>query len=128
MQTNANALMNELQSNGGFTYALDGSSPKAGDKLFAVAYSKDTERTYPLATFTPEDLVEFITDYANELALDGVHLGAWVDGETVYLDCSLILDCEAEALRIGYENNQLAIFCFENMESKCTGLTSKAKS
>ena len=123
MQTSA--LMNELESNGGFTYSLDGSSPRAGEKFFAVAYSKDSERTFPLASFTPEDLVSFIADNADALASENVHLGAWVDDGTVYLDCSLILDNEAEALAIGRRNDQLAIFCFENMESKCTGLICK---
>ena len=123
---NTNALHRELQSNGGFTYSLDGSSPQPGDKLYAVAYSKDSERTFPLATFSPEDLIEFIADYADELNEEGVCLGAWVDHDIVYLDCSIILDNEADAMALAIRNDQLAIFCFENMESLCTGLTCKA--
>jgi hypothetical protein len=58
-----------------------------------------------------------------------VHLGAWVDDGTVYLDCSLILDNLADAIAIGEKNEQLAIFSFETMESiACPSVpTSKAK-
>lgn len=123
---NAIALTDSLLSTGGFTRSLLGDSPQPGDKLFAVAFSKDTERCFSLATFQPEDLVEFIADNAETLATPAVYLGGWVDAGFVYLDCSIITADENEAMRIAHENDQLAIFCFEDMTSKVTTPLAKA--
>jgi hypothetical protein len=117
---NANALTTTLEQDGGFTRSMLGDSPKPGSKLFAVAYSKDSERYFPLVTFEPEDLVDFIADHADALSRPGIYLGGWVDSGIVYLDCSLITDSEEKAMQIARDNEQLAIFCFEDMTSKAT--------
>jgi hypothetical protein len=120
MSFNANALATTLAHDGGFTRSLLGDSPLPGSKLFAVAYSKDSERYFPLVTFEPEDLVDFIQDHADALSRPGIYLGAWVDRGLVFLDCSRITDDENEAMQIARDNDQLAIFCFEDMTSKAT--------
>jgi hypothetical protein len=113
-----NTLFSTLKSNGGFTFHVNsGDEPHAGEHKFAVAYSKKTERTFPLDTFTPTDLVNYIADNEESLALADVYLGAWIDNGTVYLDCSVITDNERDALIIADENDQLAIFSFETMQS-----------
>jgi len=117
---NAPALATTLENDGGFTRSLLGDSPLPGEKLFAVAYSKDSERYFPLSIFEPEDLIDFIADHAAALAQPGIYLGGWVDRGLVYLDCSLITSDENEAMRIARANDQLAIFCFEDMTSKVT--------
>lgn len=117
----SNTLHTELVDNGGFTYHLETRhSPSAGDHLYAVAYSKTTERTFRFEAFTPTDLVNFIADNADALSQENVYLGGWVDNGLVYLDCSLIVDDEQTALEIAKLNEQLAIFCFETMASKAT--------
>lgn len=118
MLTTAHNLTTALKANGGFTHRIGSiSDPRPGDHLYAVAYSKDTERTYSLETFSPEDLVDYIVDHAAELTQDGVHLGAWVENGTVFLDCSIVLDNEADAHTIARLNDQIAIFSFAAMES-----------
>ena len=117
---NASTLATVLRTDGGFTSSLTGDSPLPGECKFAVAYSKDSERYFPLSIFEPEDLIDFIADHADALASPGVYLGGWVDRGLVYLDCSLITSDESEAMRIARANEQLAIFCFEDMTSKVT--------
>ena len=118
---NANNLCAILRHTGGFTiHTVYGDSPQAGDKKYAVAFSKSTERTYPLDTFSPSDLVAYITDNAVALGHPWIYLGAWVDCDTVYLDCSKIITDRADAFEMARENDQLAIFSFETMESLAT--------
>ncbi len=113
-----NILYGALRYNGGFTiHTVYGDSPKSGDKKFAVSYDKSTERTFPLATFSPADLINYIA--ANYVALGHpwIYLGAWIDNGTVYLDCSKVTTDRADAFEMARENEQLAIFSFETMES-----------
>jgi len=48
--------------------------------------------------------------HAAILAQPGHYLGAWLDGETLYLDVTQVVPERAVALRLGAERNQLAVF------------------
>lgn len=37
-------------------------------------------------------------------------MGGWKEGELFYWDCVMIIDSEAEAIRLGKENEQIAIY------------------
>lgn len=114
-------LFSTLKREGGFTLNIEtGESPEPGESKYAVAFSKTTERTFPLANFTPSDLVNFIAGNHDVLEQPGIFLGAWIDAGTVYLDCSLVTSDEKLAFRLARENEQIAVFCFENMESRTT--------
>ncbi len=114
-----NSLYETLHRDGGFTYHVKSyRAPQAGDKKFAVSYDKRLERTFPLAQFTPADLVNYVADNEIELSKPGVYLGAWVDGDTVYLDCSIVTEYEGYAFLIGRAHNQISYFCFETMTAK----------
>jgi hypothetical protein len=115
---NANALATKLTNDGGFTSSLIGDSPLPGSKLFAVAYSKDSERYFPLVTFEPENLIDFIADHADALSQPGVYLGGWVDNGLVYLDTSIITKDEQVAIDHAILNDQIAYFAFEDMTSR----------
>lgn len=112
-------LATKVKEEGGFSYSLsNGSEPKAGERKFAVAISKNFERKYSLSSFTPSTLVSYIAEFAGQLSKAGAHLGAWLEGDTVYLDVSVVLTDKSEAINIARANEQLAIFSFENMSSE----------
>lgn len=114
-----NSLFTQLTEQGGFSYQIStGTSPKAGDHLFAVAYSKTTEAKFELASFTVANLIDYIQAHFADLQFDNVHLGGWVDNGIIYLDCSLVTDSEEAAIEIATEAEQLAYFSFETMETK----------
>ncbi len=112
-------LHRTLIENGGFTFKLDtGEEPRIGDRRFAVAYSKSTERVYNLDTFTIADLVEYIATHEHELSRANVHLGGWVDDGKVFLDCSIVVGDINIAIEIANRAEQIAIFCFEDCTTK----------
>ena len=45
------------------------------------------------------------------------HLGAWVDGDTIHLDPTTIVRNKSEALDLGRENRQIAIYDFRKSET-----------
>lgn len=95
-----------LETNGGFTLDSDGQSPSEG---YAVAIYPDAEEIVTDAT--PGRIREYITKWSDVLARDArAHLGGWVDAGRVYLDLSAVIPDLADALRIGREFAQIAIF------------------
>lgn len=112
-------LYQKIKESGGFSHCVrTGKSPKRGDKKFAVAFSKTRERKIPLVQFCPTDLIHYIIDNSIPLSRNAVHLGAWVSGGFVYLDCSIVVTDEEIATKIALRNGQIAIFSFETMSDK----------
>jgi hypothetical protein len=109
---------------GGFTFRPSTSEfPTEG---YAVAISKAYERTGPgdltsfaLAVYLAEHKVYL--DCANVVHNGAACLGAWhYDGQW-YLDISIVVPTLAQALQLGRENNQIAVYDLARGESiTCT--------
>lgn len=66
------------------------------------------------------DIAQYIKSKADILIsgiTDDKFIGAWIDNDYLYLDVSILVDSETEALQIAKENNQLAYFNNETKES-----------
>lgn len=82
---------------------------------YAVSPFPKREAQYPIAAFSGEELADYAQ--ANSDIWDReprAMLGAWVDGRTMFLDCSVIVESLDEALRIGKAAGQLAIWDIAN--------------
>lgn len=62
------------------------------------------------STTLPNFVEYYIEKHRAVLAQPGRYLGAWLDGDTLYLDVSEIHSELATAARLGWERNQLAIY------------------
>jgi hypothetical protein len=112
----ASNLISKLKGEGGFTYQpVTKDMPKPGDPVYAVAYSKDTERVYPLGTFKPSLLQGFVKENWTDLRQPDHYLGGWVDGGKAYIDCSIVTPDEERAIKVAKDANQLAYFSFKDM-------------
>jgi hypothetical protein len=100
----------DLDDHGGFSVrTLTGHEPTTG-WMVAIPGS---ERVYDSAVaVTPEIVESYMAEFANVLDDPDNHMGGWVDTTTgkVYLDISRHTPSEAEAIRLGREYNQLAVF------------------
>lgn len=47
----------------------------------------------------------------------GLFCGAWLDGDTWYIDTSILIQDKKQAIKIGLQNNQLAIYDLKNNDS-----------
>ncbi len=104
----ADEALRNLKENGGYTLALDGGSPQGG---YAVAIYPNAERIIPEAEIASGDILQYIDDWADVLKRDArAHLGGWVDEGQAYLDLSAVVDDLDEAMIIGWENKQKALF------------------
>ncbi|MFG2228062.1 hypothetical protein [Streptomyces sp. NPDC048644] len=99
-------------NDGGHTFSPTLPTPVDG-YMVSIAGS---ERTFPVESFGPEVLAEYMADYAPRVANQGLFYGAWVDGGLVYLDLSLNVADRAEAEAMGRLESQLAIFDVANGE------------
>lgn len=74
---------------------------------------KGHELQIPLHQFNSKVLSDYIKTKA-DILLSGVtenkFLGSWVDNGVVYLDCSVCYDSAVEAIQIGIDSNELAIW------------------
>lgn len=90
--------------------------PRTGGDVrtgYAVAIHPDRERQIG-GVVRPEDIRAFAYDNADLLAQEGSVLGGWRDPETgiAYLDVSVQVHDRAEALALGRQYDQLAVFDF----------------
>lgn len=110
----ADEALKGLRENGGYTLALDGGSPEGG---YAVAVYPNAERIVPEGEITNEDILQYIDDWADVLSRDPrAHLGGWVDEGQAYLDLSAVIDDLDEAILVGWQNKQKAIFNLSTFE------------
>lgn len=107
-------LAAEANRNAGFTYNVQ--QDKLVTRGFSVAMSKETERLVITDELSHRDIAQYVDRYAKHfLKSPSVCLGAWkstgADGMTVwYLDISMVLDDEKEALEYAFTHEQLAIY------------------
>jgi len=118
--TIAEILAARAHNSGGFTWRTsDGRYP---DKGFAVAVAKGPERIVP-GTLTAADIDSFMEEHAdvikagNAVFNGGVCIGAWLDNGNWYLDLSIVCRSLDEALVLGRQNRQLAVYDLEGAQS-----------
>lgn len=107
---NAYALLHTLQDNGGFT--VDPITGEAAPREGYAVSLPNCEVTYPAVSITPDDIASHALDVRIARAQHGLPVwqGAWRDGDTVYLDASVIVDNYVDARRLALEYSQLAVF------------------
>jgi len=101
--------------NGGATWSPHTGRYAAG-KGHAVAINNDTA-----ATFTTEEaranpsafaakVRQVVADRGDILKMKRAHVGTWVDGDTIHIDVSEVVPSRTEALKLGAQRNQKAVF------------------
>lgn len=107
MTLTSDSIADKIKNDGGVTiHARTGSEPTSGYAVSLPGY----ERTVPLAEFTASHLVKYVGDSWQGLSKGSAHLGAWIDGDTVYLDVSIVVPLQDDAIQLGREYGQLAVF------------------
>lgn len=113
-------LAAQVRAQGGFTYnPLEHNSPKSG-YVVAIPRDEGLERVYSKNTFKGERAKQILKQFVTEVR-DGIkkgefsrntHVGAWVDNKTnrVVLDASEVYENEKQALKIGKQRQQDAIY------------------
>lgn len=118
---NLQKLFKQITSQGGASYSL-----QYGDVVervrnskqgFAVSPFKEREQVLPLASFGEGDLRNYCLENSDLLADSENFLGAWVDGDKVYLDVSRYYYSKQKATKAAKEANQLAIFDLVNLKT-----------
>ena len=82
-----------------------------------MAYSKTTEKVFDLNSITFENVRDYVKAHWADLKQPDHYFGGWVDSGKAYLDCSIIKHSEDEAIKVARDNDQLAYFSFEKMET-----------
>ena len=105
----------KILSNGGATYnpATD-SEPTKG---YAVSPFKQHERVFPAKEFCDRNIRQYLGRRKPLFQDSRICLGAWVDSDKVYLDCSLVVNTAQEAESLCREHQQLAYFNLETLET-----------
>lgn len=116
----AEILVARADNSGGFTWRTsDGRYP---DKGFAVAVAKGPERRIERPLLVA-DILDFEREFhdvihaGNVVFNGGVCIGAWRDGGVWYLDLSIVCRSLDEALVLGRQNKQLAVYDLESATS-----------
>jgi hypothetical protein len=117
-------LTADIKANGGTTATVHGAEPTSG---YAFAPRKDTEHVIPLDQFKSQHLQDYTAKWHDELQKPGAHLGAWVDGDKVYLDVSHVGPASAETLQKAQGAQQLAAFDLEHFKEIPLGKMDKGE-
>jgi hypothetical protein len=110
-------LLNRVLEQGGFTYSvIEGEHRSEGLSLSPYPAQGVS---VPTADLTLNHLVQFALANRELLAQPNHHFGAWNDTENgqVCLDVSIVVNDEAEAQRLGRENDQIAYFNLATFET-----------
>jgi len=99
-----NLLTGEFNPNNGFMVSIKGHELSIPYNLNGIQY----------------DIARYIKSKA-DILISGLSenkfLGAWLDNGLLYLDVSILVDTEIEAIQLAKENNQLAYFNNSTKES-----------
>ena len=90
---------------GGISIDLDGREPTEGYMVSVHG----SEVIVQKEEFNEDTVRNYIALFKNHIGY-GSYLGTWVDGEEVYLDVSVNFHSLSEAIKLGRENNQKAIY------------------
>lgn len=120
-----------VSSSGGMTLSFfTGDQPKTG---YVVA-ARGKNQEIPADEFFDKKrgadaMMKWIRKHEKDLDKEGAHMGLWHDTENneVVLDVSYVIQDQAEAEKMGRENNQQAIWDIANMQEIDTGGTGDRK-
>lgn len=105
----------------GFTYLPDGTGPKIGDKVYAVAPNKSTEFVVKNKDGMPDSdaIYEYLKTHYNDVtSQEGMHFGGWQkDNGDFVLDISKVTNDPAEAADLALKGQQEGIFDFSKGET-----------
>lgn len=102
------AVASHIVEHGGITINLHGDMPQSG---YAVAMYPDCETVVHRYAFNSHALRMFVETYAHILESDThAYVGAWIDGDSVYLDISAVLRNRRDAIVAGIAHSQRAIY------------------
>ena len=100
-------LRDRILRDGGATIKSRTLNPITPKRGYAVGATTETAIRLPItATETTIRQALFLIWYR----FGTRHLGAWVDGDTIHLDPTTIVRTKRDALRLGRENRQMAIY------------------
>lgn len=91
----------------GIAINLHGEPPT---KRYGFAPAKDTETPYGVASFTPQDVLNFINRFQDRLADPEKFVGAWMQGDQVILDVSEGHDDFREAYNRAWAGEQQSLW------------------
>lgn len=112
---NLKNIINEGLKSGGFTIDRNYQSIKT-KKGYMVSLA-NSEQTYNINTDL-NILENAITEYQKKIATKrNYYIGLWVDNDIIYLDISKHYTSKNQAIKVGIDNEQLAIYDIKNQSS-----------
>ena len=108
------SVVEDTLKDGGLTIKpFTGEKPSGGYMVALQGY----ELQVPVAEFFTGVVADYLGEHAQKLMNNpALCLGTWVNEGTVYLDLSENIPNREQALELGKERNQLAIFNLETFE------------
>lgn len=103
-------LHKQTLKNGGATFDPRTGRLDEGTTGYAVSNTKGGSMDTPLADFGAGNIDEFARLHADELAQPDAYHGTWVNGDSVVQDVSRVVPDQEQAMRLGVEGKQKAIW------------------
>ena len=104
---------NLIRTNHGFSLSQDNNVPQRG---YMVSL-KGSEAKFYIDDISDERIDELCRVYRTTIDWrDGIYFGAWVDGDTLYLDVSLNIQDRDVAIAFGRANEQTAIWSVDDRD------------
>jgi len=108
-----NTILKLIEQNGGATYNLASNKNLVGTDAFAVAIYPDREQIVNLVDYN--NLEGYLVENEDLLSDPNNSFGAWVSGGKTYLDVVATIKDKNQAMKLGQEHKQLAIFDLKNL-------------
>ena len=108
------SLLDRILRDGGATITARTLAPVSPKRGYAVGATTETAIRLPI-TATETDLHRALFLIWHRFGTR--HLGAWVEGDTIHLDPTTIVRTKRDAIALGRENRQLAIYGFAKRET-----------
>lgn len=108
---NLTQIKQAIEANGGATLASDLSAATINSGFMVSLQGHEIKTSVNLLT------VEMLEDYKDIARNNNAFIGLWMDGSDLYVDISINVHEEAEALRLARDNKQLAIYNISKGES-----------
>lgn len=118
---NLSKLTNQILTDGGASYSLHYGdvvqSAQQKKQGFSVSIHKERELILPKQELNEVEIRNFCLENSDLLAEPNNFLGAWIEGNSVYLDVSTFVYSKQKAIKMAKDNNQLAIFDLVNLQT-----------
>jgi len=109
-------MLQKTQSDGGFTFDINGDSPKSGYMVSLQGF----ERTFDLRTVSPADIAQYIRQFymaaEPNTRVSLLYVGGWIHDNKLYLDLSANFHSRNTAIKAGKDWGQIGIWDVENSE------------